>query len=105
MDNKRSFEDMMRLEGVKWVYLPNKRIFYQFILDADAAGFTTGKGGSLFDCACYDIVAVHDDGTIGFVGFVGHMAFHSTQTHFGDKPFLRIDYQKFIDGEKDYLCK
>ncbi len=102
MEKKRSIEDMMKLYGTKWVYLSSRRTFMQFMLDADAAGFGFG-GVSLFDKPYSDIIAVHDDRTLAYVGFVGHMAFHSGQAELGGKPFLRIDYDRFISGRDDWV--
>ena len=101
MEKKRSIEDMMKLYGTKWVFLSSRRTFIQFMLDADAAGFRLG-GMSPLDMHYSDIVAVHDDRTLAYVGFIGHMAYHSGQEEFGGKPFLRIDYKRFINGRDDW---
>ena len=97
MEKKRSIEDMMKLYGTKWGYLSTKRTFIQFMLDADAAGFRFGVMSPL-DMHYSDIIAVHDDRTLAYVGFVGHMAYRSGQEELGVKSFLRIDYERFISG-------
>ena len=107
MEKKRSFEDLLKLDGSKWVYLATKRDFYRFVLDADEAGFTTRNHDSLFNCVYTGLVVIHEDERyIGFnTGFAGHMAFYSGQKSIGGKPFLRIDYGRFINGDADYAYK
>ena len=104
MEKKRSIEDMMKLYGTKWVYISSRRTFTQFILDADAAGFSFG-GMSPLDMHYSDIISVHDDRSLVYVGFVGHMAFQCGQEEMGGKPFLRIDYDKYISGRDDWAYK
>ena len=45
-----------------------------------------------------DIMALHDDGTICFLGWAGRMSYH-----YNKSTIKRIDYEKYIDGKEDYL--
>ena len=50
-------------------------------------------------------MAVNHDGTINFVGANGRIAFGSGAKTIGDEKLLRIDYQKYVGGEKDYFYR
>ena len=46
----------------------------------------------------WGIMALHDDGTICFLGWAGRMSYH-----YNKSTIKRIDYEKYIDGKEDYL--
>ena len=47
-----------------------------------------------------DIMALHDDCTICFLGWAGRMAYHHSKN-----TVKRIDYEKYINGDVDYIIR
>lgn len=70
---------------------------------ASAEGFRYGDGTGLNERKCEDITALNKDKTINFVGYVGHITFGSSTDFVGDDRLLRVDYQKYINGARDYI--
>lgn len=48
-------------------------------------------------------MAVNENGTINFVGANGRIAFGSGAKKIGDKTLVRVDYEKYINGNDDYF--
>ena len=50
-------------------------------------------------------MAVNDNYTINFVGSVGRMAFGSGAETVNGQKLLRVDFEKYANGESDYLYR
>lgn len=50
-------------------------------------------------------MAINHDCTINFVGFLGTIAFHSVVKTIGDETLIRVDFDKYVSGEEDFLFK
>lgn len=49
-----------------------------------------------------DILTVHDDRTLSYVGYAGHLAFHkAAETAFEGK-LVRVDYEKYRAGMDEF---
>ena len=103
MENKRTIKELSRTNGRVYVYLANDEIGNLFLQTAEEEGFTFGDGEAPTSRAYAEIMAVHHDSTINFVGANGRIAFGSGTKTIGDEKLLRIDYQKYVGGEKDYF--
>lgn len=94
----RTISCLLKHEGRVYIYLNSPAISRQFRADAEREGFTlSGNGDS-------DIYALNRDRTMNSVGYVGHVLFHNTDQNLADgTPVIRVDYEKLIAGDKDYL--
>lgn len=94
----RTIRELIKEEKKVYIYLRNKATEYRFISDAEREGVTFGDGVKPTERPVDDIMALHDDGTICFLGWAGRMAFH-----YSKNATKRIDYEKYIEGFEDYL--
>lgn len=86
-----------------YVYLANDEIGNKFMQQAESEGIAFNDGVKPTERNYAEIMAVNNDFTINFVGSVGRMAFGSGTESIGDKKLLRVDFEKYIKGEKDFL--
>ena len=49
-----------------------------------------------------ELYVVNRDWTITHVGWAGHMAFRSAK-RVGEQELIRVDYEKYLLGEEEYL--
>lgn len=94
----RTIRNLIKEEKKVYVYLRNKATEYRFMSDAEREGITFGDGVKPTERQVDDIMALHDDGTICFLGWAGRMAYH-----YSKDTVKRIDYEKYIEGFEDYL--
>ena len=101
---KRTIEELMNLNGRVYVYLDNEETAEQFFTQAEAEGFMFDDGerptARHRDC----IMALNKNRTIGYIGFVGHMAFGSGTGSVGSESLIRVDYRRYRSGE-DFLYR
>ena len=86
-------------EGRTYVYLKNKKVANQFMIDAESEGFTFSDGKKPTERKTSDIMAVNRNNTINYVGTVGHIAYQSADK-VGDEPLIKIDYSKVLQQSK-----
>ena len=72
----RNFPELLKLQrrGVVWVYCQSVDICRQFYYYAEQAGFSFGDGIPLSRKPVGNLIAVHSDRTLAYLGFAGHMA-------------------------------
>lgn len=71
---------------------------YRFMSDADREGITFSDGVRATERMSGDIMALLPSGHICFVGWAGHMRFWH-----GGASVVRIDYERYVNGEHPYL--
>ena len=98
----RTITALLALDSCVYVYLKGENLASIFLKNASSEGFAFGDGADPLSRETSDIFAVHDNFTINYVGFVGHMAFHSLSNN-SRKPLIRVDYGKYISGRNDYI--
>ena len=74
-----------------YVHLKDKETAERFLHDAEAEGFTFGDGVSPTDRHWSDLYAIHPDGTLNYVGTIGHIHFGS-----GKGDLVRIEYAELL---------
>lgn len=94
----RTIKKLVENEKKVYIYLRNRAAEYRFMSDAEREGITYGDGAKPTERPVDDIMALHDDGTICFLGWAGRMSYH-----YNKSTIKRIDYEKYIDGKEDYL--
>lgn len=93
----RTMRALLQHKKKVYIVLRTKAIQYRFMSDANREGITFSDGVKATDRMASDIMALLPDGHICFVGWVGRLCFKQ-----GGDTVLRVDYEKFIDGSKDY---
>lgn len=86
-------------EGRIYVYLKDKEVANQFMIDAENEGFTFSDGKKPTERKPSDIMAVNRDSTINYVGTVGHIAYQSADK-IGEEPLIKIDYSEVLQQSK-----
>ena len=101
-DRKRTINMLVEiLPGDEiWMYLKDREICRRFYEDAEAEGFMFGDIKPT-DSPADDIIVVHSDHTLGHPGFAGHMGFYQAFTN----EWIRVDYAKYITGDKDFYIR
>ena len=101
-DKARTISDLLSADTRLYVYCCDKNISRRFMADAQREGFTFGDGAKPTERPTDDIIAINNDKTINYVGFVGHLAFKTAFTVAG-KALVKVDYKKYISGNKYYF--
>ena len=100
----RNVTELSKLPGKVYVYLNGPATTEKFLQAAETEGFTFGDGAKPTFRPGNDLYAVNPDHKISHCGFIGHMAFQSAKT-VGGQELIRVDYEKYLTGEEDYLFK
>ena len=101
----RTIKDLVNQHGKVYVYIASDEIGNQFMQQAESEGFTFSDGAKPTSRCYAEIMAVNDNYTINFVGTVGRMAFGSRAEKVGNQRLLRVNYEKYVNGESDYTYK
>ncbi len=78
-----------------YVYLATEDLCKDFFEQAEKEGFTFGDGVRPTQKHTSDIIAVNNDMTMNYVGFVGRVAFQAANK-IGNQPLIKIDYREII---------
>ena len=73
-----------------------------FLEQAEREGFTFADGTLPTGREPDDLLAIHDDLTISYLGFAGRMAYKMASES-GGKLHVRIDYDRYRSGEANYF--
>ena len=101
----RTIKNISEMEGRAYVYLANDEIGNKFMQMAEDEGFTFGDGVKPTERQYAEVMAVNHNATINYVGANGRMAFGSGAKTIGDEVLIRIDFEKYIDGNSDFYLK
>ena len=75
-----------------YVYLKDEETARRFLRDAETEGFTFGDGVKPTERQWSDLYAIHPDGTLNYVGAIGHIEYGS-----GADSVIRVDYRNLIE--------
>ena len=81
--------------GKIYVYLATEDVGKQFLQDVENEGFTFCDGEKPTARTPANIMAINQNMTINYVGFVGRIAYQAA-SNIGNKPLVKIDYQEII---------
>ena len=100
MKNGERTLDALRdgIKGKIYIYLDNAKIGKQFLQDAEDEGYRFGNIKPT-DNTWSNMIALRKRKQLSYVGFVGHVAFQCGSN--GD--LTRVDYEKYINGSKNFL--
>ena len=93
------FKSHNRLPLHVYVYCRSENIARRFLNDAEKEGFAFGDGIRPTEKETSDLFAVHQDYTVSYTGWAGHMLFKNP----GCGNVVRVDYGKYISGVKDFM--
>ena len=80
-----------------FIYCRGRNTAAIFLADAEAEGFTFGDGVKPTEKEYDGLFALHEDLTISYTGWAGHVLFRKAAGN-----VIRIDYGRYIAGEADY---
>ncbi|MCQ4023270.1 hypothetical protein [Ruminococcus sp. zg-924] len=99
---KRTIKKLLKENCRVYVYLSDKDVAKRFLQHAENEGFTFGDGAKPTSGECDSIMAVNENATINYVGVAGRIAFGCAEK-IGDKKLMRVDYNKYISGDENYI--
>ena len=91
----RTIKQSAELEGRVYVHLANGKVGNDFLRQAEAEGFIFGDGVKPTERDYAAVMAINQDHTINYVGFVGMMAYGSGAKMIGNKQLIRIEFEKW----------
>ena len=94
----RTIKQLIRKDRKVYIYLRNEAVRLRFSHDADTEGITFDDGEKASERPVDDVMALLPGGKICFLGFAGRMCYGS-----GSADAVRIDYEKYANGEENYL--
>ena len=97
----RTIKELISNEKKVYILLKTKAIQYRFMSDAEREGITYGDKVTATERHVDDIMALQPDGTICFLGWAGRMCYHYARQN----NIVRVDYEKYVSGNADYMVK
>ena len=91
-----TIKQLSQMDGRVYVFFRTDDLCQDFLSQAEQEGFTFQDGAKPTDRHTSDIIAVNNDYTINYVGFVGHVAYGSNVKRIGKDNLIRIDYEEYI---------
>ncbi len=94
----RTITNLIKPKIHVYVYFKSQDLCRHFLKQAESEGFTGGVSGKPTTMAASDILAVLPENKLCYLGYIGRMAYQTNADN-----VLRVDYEKYIKGEKEYL--
>ena len=94
----RTIKELIGKEEKVYIVLRDKATQFKFQSDAEKEGITFSDGAKPTDRPIDDIMALRTDSTICFLGWAGRMCYQNRR-----EGILRVDYDKYVNGESDYI--
>ncbi len=105
MATGRSISALAQSDGRVYVYLADEVTGRRFLEAAQEEGFTFPDRVLPTQRHYAEIMAVDADGTLHYVGAVGRIAFGAGAERIGESRLLRVDFQRYAAGEREYLMR
>ena len=90
----KTIKELANMGERVYVYLKDEKTAQRFLRDAEAEGFTFCDGAKPTDKHWSDLYAIHPDGTLNYVGSIGHIEYDS-----GADSVIRINMKGLYDEE------
>lgn len=91
---------LISVNEVVWIFCRNKELAERFLKQCETEGFRTLNGQKPTGLYPNRFYGIFDDFTMGYLA---NMIWHLTLKNEDDH--VRIDYEKFISGDEDYICR
>ena len=95
----RTFTNLITPGTYVYVHFKDKDLCRQFLQQAEWEGFTIGEGGKPTDIELTEVLAILPEKKLCHLGWASHMAYHANP-----KNMTRVEYEKYINGERKYEC-
>lgn len=95
----QTIKKLISNEKKVYILLRSKAIQYRFMSDAEREGITYGDNVKPTERLVDDIMALQPNGTICFLGWAGRVCYHYANQH----NIIRVDYEKYINGDANYM--
>ena len=93
--------ELTKLSGRVYVFVPNSKVERKFLSDAEKEGFLFESGDKPTAELGNSLYQLMRDRTLRHVTFVGAVTFGGSDMETQENRHY-IDYEKYINGEKDY---
>lgn len=87
----KTIKELANMSERVYVHLKDEEAAQRFLREAEAEGFTFGDGVHPTERHWSDLYAIHSDGTLNYVGAIGHIEYGS-----GADSVVRIDYSQVL---------
>lgn len=94
--------NLANMNGRVYVYLDSEEVGNAFLKQAESEGFKYKDGSTPTSKPYEQVMAVNSNGTINYIGTNGMIAFYANAGRIGLKKLIRVDYQKYAAGEKNF---
>ena len=95
--NERTLTNLLNLDRRVYLYFANRAVWDIFVKHAAEEGFLWMGNEAITKNHYEDIIAMNNNMTFNYIGFVGHMRFGCN-----DEGIYRIDFAKYINGAENY---
>ncbi len=102
---ERTIRNLAEMKDRVYLYFATQKGAIRFQHMAEDEGFTFGDGAKPTERECAEIMAINHDNTINFVGHIGTTAFMAGAKKIGNEGLIRVDFDKYVSGEKDFFFK
>ena len=101
--NERTIKNLLKHNGKIYIFLRGKDVAREFARMATEEGITYANGAPFGEDTCSDLYSLHDDLTVSYIGWIGHMGFYSVGSEVA--PVTRVDFARYILGRDDYVIE
>ena len=95
----RTIKQFINMTNTVYFFFKDTNLCKHFYQNAEAEGITFG-GTKPTEKEPTDLVALLPNGEICYVGWAGRMCYHNCK-----EGVVRIDYEKYISNETDYIIQ
>lgn len=95
----RTLKSLIKKNKKVWFYCGTEDLQKRFLQQAEEEGFVTMRGEIPSSLSLQRLYGINSEETMGYIShFTWYLSFQT-----GNKDILRIDYDRFISGEDDFI--
>ena len=98
--SERTLTNLLNRDRRVYLFIANSAVWSIFCRQAVSEGFQWSGGGKIPKKQKDDVIAMNNDMSFNYVGWAGHMRFHSD-----DPAIERVDFARYINGADSYIIK
>ena len=97
----RTVRELCELGERVFVYFSDRDVGNEFLRNAEREGFVFGDEKKPTSKEYDEVMAIHPDGTLNYLGFIGYMAWRHPESSV--PKLIRVDSARYKAGFKNYL--
>ena len=98
----RELKDLVKDNEQVWIYCENESLQSKFLNQAETEGFMALNGQKPTELFHHQLYGINSDMTMGYLAImIWCLSFPKDGSV---DPHLRVNYEKYISGEEDYIC-